>query len=144
MAWQSKDRSGPKSSGDMADIVELMLASGARIGEVLALRWCDIDLRTGTLEINATIKTDPGRGTYRKSLERTRLIALPEFAVRMLDRRRSRMPDSVIDAVFPTRNRTWQQVNNVERRWRQIRDEAGLDWVTPDMFRRGVPTQPRT
>jgi hypothetical protein len=31
---------------------------------------------------------------------------------------------------------TWQQVNNVERRWRQIRREAGLEWVTPDAFRR--------
>jgi integrase len=40
-----------------------------------------------------------------------------------------------IDAVFPTRNGTWQQVNNVERRWRQIRKDAGLEWVTPNAFR---------
>ena len=37
-AWMTKDRSGPKSSGDLADIIELMLATGARIGEVLAIR----------------------------------------------------------------------------------------------------------
>jgi hypothetical protein len=46
------------------------------------------------------------------------------------------MPANLLDAVFPTRNATWQQVNNVERRWRQIRREAGLDWITPDLFRR--------
>lgn len=44
------------------------------------------------------------------------------------------------DAVFPTHNGTWQQVNNVERRWRQIRADTGLGWVTPDTFRKTVAT----
>ncbi len=42
--------------------------------------------------------------------------------------------------MFPTRNGTWQQVNNVERRWRQIRKDTGLDWVTPHTFRKTVAT----
>ena len=138
-AWQTKDRTGPKSSGDMAEIIELMLTTGARIGEVLALRWRDIDLHARTVEINATIKTEPAFGTHRKALARTRLVAPPESAVRVLDGRRSRMPDGANDGVFPTRNGTWQQVNNVERRWRQIRREADLDWLAPDMFRRAEP-----
>lgn len=33
-AWIARDRPGPKSSDDMVDIIDLMLASGARIGEV--------------------------------------------------------------------------------------------------------------
>jgi hypothetical protein len=41
--------------------------------------------------------------------------------------------------VFPTRNGTWHQVNNVARRWRQIRREAGLEWVTLEVFRRNGP-----
>lgn len=41
---------------------------------------------------------------------------------------------------FPTRNGTWQQVNNVERRWRQIRHGTDLDWVTPHTFRKTVAT----
>jgi integrase len=141
-AWLGKERPGPKSSEDMADIIELMLTTGARIGEVLALRWRDIDLGTKTVEINATIKTESGLGTHRKPLPHPRLVALPELAVQVLARRRCHVSDSPIDAVFPTRNGTWQQVNNVERRWRQIRQEAGLDWMTPDMFCRGVPTLP--
>lgn len=40
----------------------------------------------------------------------------------------------------PTRKGTWQQVNNVERRWRQIRQDTGLDWVTPHTFRKTVAT----
>lgn len=136
-AWLSKERSGPKSSGDIADIIDVMLATGARIGEVLALRWVDIDFEARVVHVNATIKTEAGIGTYRKSLTRPRLVALPEGAVLILQSRRRRSPDNFLDAVFPTRNATWQQVNNVERRWRQIRHEAGLEWVTPNAFRRG-------
>lgn len=134
--WLRKERSGPKSSGDIADIIELMLATGARIGEVLALRWRDIDLGARVIDVNATIKTESGIGTYRKSLARARLVGLPEDAALMLRARRRTSRDNFLDAVFPTRNVTWQQVNNVERRWRQIRREAGLEWVTPDAFRR--------
>lgn len=135
-AWLNKERSGPKSSGDIADIIEVMLATGARIGEVLALRWADIDLGARVIEVNATIKTESGIGTYRKPLARPRLLALPEGAGLMLQARHRTSRDNFLDAVFPTRNVTWQQVNNVERRWRQIRRDAGLEWVTPDTFRR--------
>lgn len=140
--WLDKERSGPRSSADMSDIIEVMTGTGARIGEVLALRWSDIDLDTRTVAINATIKTSPGVGTYRKPLVRPRLVALPEYTTLLLARRRRTIPDNWLDAVFPTRNATWQQVNNVERRWRQIRREAGLDWITPEMFRRTGPGAP--
>ncbi|QWC84158.1 tyrosine-type recombinase/integrase [Nocardioidaceae bacterium] len=135
-AWLNKERSGPKSSGDIADIIEVMLATGARLGEVLALRWADIDAEARVVDVNATIKTEPGVGTYRKALARPRLVALSEDAALILQARRRTTPDNFLDAVFPTRNVTWQQVNNVERRWRQIRRAASLEWVTPDAFRR--------
>ncbi|HET7690088.1 MAG TPA: tyrosine-type recombinase/integrase [Nocardioidaceae bacterium] len=138
-AWLGKERSGPKSSRDMADIVDLMLATGARIGEVLALRWRDVDLDARTIEINATVKTEAGTGTYRKLLPRSRSLELPTSAVEALKSRRKTIRENHLDAVFPTRNITWHQVNNIERRWRQIRREAGLEWVTPELFRR----QPR-
>lgn len=105
-----------------------MLATGARIGEVLALRWADIDLGARVIDVNATVKTESGIGTYRKALARPRLVALPERAAVTLQARRRTSRDNFLDAVFPTRNVTWQQVNNVERRWRQIRREAGLEW----------------
>lgn len=117
-----------------------MLATGARIGEVLALRWVDMDLGARVVEINATIKTESGIGTYRKLLSRPRLVTLPECAALVLEARRLSIPENFLDAVFPTRNVTWQQVNNVERRWRQIRRGAGLEWITPEAFRRNSST----
>ena len=43
-------------------------------------------------------------------------------------------------AVFATRNGTWHQVVNIERRWRQIRRDTGYEWVTPHTFRKTVAT----
>ena len=41
--WQQPvpGKPGPRRTGDLADIVDLMLATGARIGHFLALRWED-------------------------------------------------------------------------------------------------------
>lgn len=134
-AWVAKDRPGPKSSGDLVDIIDLMLGTGARIGEVLALRWRDIDLAAGTVEISGTVKTETAKGTYRKAIPSPRTVELTTFAVAVLRRRQHSAGRNAIDAVFATRNGTWHQVNNVERRWRQVRAEAGLEWVTPNNFR---------
>jgi len=145
-AWTAEQRPGPKASNDMSDIIDLMLATGARIGEVLALRWADValDADRPSLTINGTIKTEPSKGTYRKASPKSdssvRTVVLPDFATTMLRRRQAAARENPNDAVFPTRNGTWQQVNNVERRWRQVRKDTGLDWVTPHTFRKTVAT----
>ncbi|MFZ5848381.1 MAG: tyrosine-type recombinase/integrase [Actinomycetota bacterium] len=145
-AWTAKQRPGPKASSDMADIIDLMLATGARIGEILAVRWVDValDATRPNLTINGTIKTEPGKGTYRKPSPKSdasvRTVVLPDFAIAVLKRRQAAARRNPNDAVFPTRNGTWQQVNNVERRWRQIRKDTDLDWVTPHTFRKTVAT----
>ncbi|MFC6706771.1 tyrosine-type recombinase/integrase [Flexivirga alba] len=145
-AWTTKQRPGPKASSDMADIIDLMLATGARIGEALALRWTDVDLESPQphLTITGTVKTEPGKGTYRKPAPKSdssvRTIVLPQFAVTMFRRRRGSAAGNETTPVFPTRNGTWLQVNNVERRWREIRRNTGLDWVTPHTFRKTVAT----
>jgi integrase len=145
-AWTAKQRPGPKATSDMADIIDLMLATGARIGEILAVRWVDValDATRPNLTINGTIKTEPGRGTYRKHSPKSdasvRTVVLPDFAIAVFKRRQAAVRENPNDAVFPTRNGTWQQVNNVERRWRQIRKDTGLDWVTPHTFRKTVAT----
>jgi mutator family transposase/integrase-like protein len=75
-----------------------------------------------------------------KSDSSVRTVVLPDFATAVLRRRVAAARENSNDAVFPTRNGTWQQVNNVERRWRQIRKDTGLEWVTPHTFRKTVAT----
>ncbi len=123
-----------------------MLATGCRIGEVLALRWGDLELDSDqpTLTVSGTIKTETGKGTYRKPTPKSeasqRTIVLPPFAVELLWTRREFSTPNDLDAVFSTRNGTWHQVVNIERRWRQIRKDTGFEWVTPHTFRKTVAT----
>jgi integrase len=130
----------------MVDIIDLMIATGCRIGEVLALRWSDLDLdgELPTLTVSGTIKTEIGKGTYRKPTPKSdasrRTVVLPRFAVELLRLRRQFASASENDSVFATRNGTWHQVVNVERRWRQIRKDTGYEWVTPHTFRKTVAT----
>lgn len=130
----------------MADIIDLMLATGCRIGEILAWRWSDLDLDADlpTLTVSGTIKTKTGKGTYRKATPKTdtsrRTVVLPRFATELLRVRREFAIPNENDAVFATRNGTWHQVVNVERRWRQIREDSGYEWVTPHTFRKTVAT----
>lgn len=145
-AWMTKKRPGPKPNKDMPDIVDLLLATGCRIGEVLAFRWTDIDFTATppTVSISGTIKTETGKGTYRKPKPKSdaskRTIALPPFAVDVLMRRRIEQRPNHYNAVFATRNGTWHQVGNIERRWRTIRADTGFEWVTPHTFRKTVAT----
>lgn len=145
-SWMTKKRPGPKPNQDMPDIIDLLLATGCRIGEVLAIRWTDIDLSATppTVSISGTIKTETGKGTYRKPKPKSdsskRTIALPPFAVDVLMRRRVEQRANHYNAVFATRNGTWHQVGNIERRWRTIRADTGFDWVTPHTFRKTVAT----
>ena len=144
--WVNADRPGPKTTGDMADIIDLMLATGCRIGEVLALRWSDLDLDGDlpVLTVSGTIKTETGKGTYRKPTPKSdssrRTLVLPRFAAELLRVRREFATPTDNDAVFATRQGTWHQVVNVERRWRQIRKDSGYEWVTPHTFRKTVAT----
>jgi integrase len=146
--WQQPvpGKPGPRHTGDLADIVDLMLATGARIGEILALRWEDLDLAAErpTLTICGTLVYVTGTGFFRQEWTKSdagyRTIVLPRFAVGMLLARKLLAADNPHDAIFASRRGTWLSPNNVRRQWRQARADTGLEWVTPHTFRKTVAT----
>jgi len=146
--WQqpTPGKPGPRPTGDLADIVDLMLATGVRIGEVLALRWADVDLvaEHPTVTICGTIVFVKGKGFFRQDWTKSdagyRTVVLPRFAVGMLMARKLTAADNPIDAIFPSRRDTWLSPHNVRRQWRQARTDTGLEWVTPHTFRKTVAT----
>lgn len=146
--WQRPipGKPGPRHSGDLADIVDLMLATGARIGEILAVRWEDLDLAAEhpTLTICGTIVYLKGKGFFRQEWTKSdagfRTVVLPRFAVGMLLARKLVAADNPHDAIFASRRGTWLSPQNVRRQWRQARADTGLEWVTPHTFRKTVAT----
>lgn len=138
---------GPPPDGQLELIIEVMLGTSARIGEVLAIRRCDIDVTRSpaTVRLCGTIVSPAGKSTYRqahpKTAKSTRTISAPSFAAEALRQRLAKVPpEDPEHLLFFTRNGTPLTTNNVRRRLRAILAEAGISGVTPHAFRRTVAT----
>ncbi|MCM6772753.1 tyrosine-type recombinase/integrase [Nocardia sp. CDC159] len=142
--------SGPKRSRMILDIADVLLGTGVRPGEVLAIRWCDLDLAAelprvticGTI-IRLKGKKEDGKGLIRQEWTKTdagyRSIALPKFAVDTLMRRKLDAKSNKLDLVFPNRNGDIYDPHNFRRSWREARGTT-FAWITPKTFRKSVAT----
>lgn len=138
---------GPPPDGQLEQIIEVMLGTSARIGEVLAIRKCDVDVTStpATVRICGTIVSPAGKPTHRqphpKTAKSTRTVSVPGFTAEVLRQRlvvaASEDPEHLL---FVTRNGTPLTTNNVRRRLRSVMAEAGIEGVTPHSFRRTVAT----
>ena len=74
----------------LAPLAALALSTGLRRGELLALRWGDVDLEAGTLTVSRALARSAS-GAYRisepKSRRSHRSVALPALARQALERR---------------------------------------------------------
>jgi integrase len=77
---------------DLVDPFTLLIATGLRRGELLALRWSDYDEAAGTLSVCGRGVRVTGKGLVRDDETKTaagrRTIALPRFAIETLAARR--------------------------------------------------------
>ena len=133
-----------RSKADVSDVVEVALATGARIGEVLALRWEDVDLEAGTVMICGTVALPatppltPFRQGHPKTSSSLRTLLLPAFGVEVLLRRRVEGAPSAL--VFPSARDTVRDPAAVRKTLKRALEGTGLEWVTPHTFRRTVAT----
>jgi integrase len=75
----------------LGPLFQVAIATGMRQGELLGLRWSDVDLAAGTLAVRQALKRDgDGKLTYGapKTKKSRRVIALPAFAVAALEQQR--------------------------------------------------------
>src|SRR4029450_704065 len=91
---------------DIPDLVSMLMATGLRIGEALALRWADLDLTAGTLTVRGTVVRVNGKGLMIKETKTaagTRTLVLPAWCVDMLQLRATGRSALVTDKspVFP-------------------------------------------
>ena len=144
-----RKRSGPPRVPDLLDIIDIELATGARIGEVLALRWQDVDLEAEkpTAHICGTVVALPGkksdggglvRQEHRKAKDRYTVV-LPRFAVATLLRVKVSAVPNAHDVIFPSSTGTLRSPKNLRTQMREARGKE-FSWVTPHTFRRTVAT----
>lgn len=140
--WQGEWQGGPRRAYALVEIFVLLMATGERIAEVLALRWDDIEhLDDDTQPVRVTISGTIGKDGKRKPLPKTdhgyRTVLLPEFGRRALQTQRDRgIP---YDLVFPTRKGTPFFPSNIRTHWREIRGQD-YKWVVPKSFRKTAAT----
>lgn len=127
---------------DLPDLTRMMLATGVRIGEALAVGWSEVDLDERTVDIRWRLVRRTGVGLLRLPSTKSgrkgeRMVPLPSWAVTMLKRRRLAIGPGV-EAVFPDSLGGWRDPANVRRVWRQIRDDAELDGLVSHTLRKTV------
>jgi integrase len=139
--------SGPKPDGQLGAIVEVMLGTSARIGEVLAIRRRDVDITSvvPSIRLSGTIVSRNGEPTFRQDHPKTaksrRVVALPSFTADAVRRRLARVGSLGLDSLlFQSRDGTPLTTANVRRQLRHVLGGVGIAGVTPHMFRRTVAT----
>jgi integrase len=127
---------------DLPDLMLMMLATGCRIGECLAIGWSEIDLDGTAVDVRWRLVRRTGVGLLRLPSTKSgrkgeRLIPLPSWAVTMLRRRRLAIGQGV-EAVFPDSLGNWRDPSNVRRVWREVRDELELEGFVSHTLRKTV------
>jgi len=128
----------------------LLIGTGLRVGEALALRWRDVDLASRVVHVRRTVTLLKGHIYFHEPKTRhgIRDVALPEFAVRALeDLRALRPPRSPDDLIFvnaagrlPTRANIRSSLLRLLRRLRlpAVRIHDFRDFHASILFRQGV------
>jgi integrase len=132
-------------------LVPVALTLGLRRGEVLGLRWSDVDLDDGTMNVRFQVQRQDGELHFLepKSKESQRTLPMPPFLVDILRTHRTRQLEERIaagpvwrdhDLVFPTEVGTPQDGMNVTHRFQARLKRAGLPRMRFHDLRHGAAT----
>ena len=123
-------------------VAALALASGMRRGELLALRWSDVDFDGGKVRVERSLEETAKGLRFKppKTKHGRRAISLPASALEMLrDHRRAhlewrlrhamgKLPDDAL--VFPGADDAPRAPSGLTREWRQVVTAKGLPRVS--------------
>ena len=137
-------------AGDPALQLYLTLAAmtGARRGQLLALRWSDVDLEGGSLSIQRSLVEGPdGPLLVPTKTRRAYRVALDAASVELLERHRARIgggeqrfEDQFVFSGDPDGERPWLP-NFVTKRFIKVRRAAGLGHFRLHDLRHFMATQ---
>src|SRR5829696_4967302 len=127
------------ANGDALEALwHLALTTGMRRGELLGLRWSDIDLNVGTLSVRRTLSrgsTSRLESGEPKTIAGRRRVALPASTVERLRRHATKQKELWLavgpgyadrDLVFATVNGTPIHPNTLSRAYAQLIERAGV------------------
>lgn len=148
--WYFDDKQGAATkpmSERVRWVTELLLATGMRIGEAMALRWKDIDFEARRVNISGTLVENGVlvRQGYPKTESSTGSLALPEKTIGMLIKLHSQTKwQAASDPVFATRTGNFAAPTAIRRSLRRLSELYPGTLPMPDLaphdLRRAVGT----
>lgn len=114
-----------RAEGQIGLMVRFAIATGCRRGEICALRWADVDLDKGVVQIRQTATVVGFRTVVgpTKTESSARAVALPESMVHEL---RKHKQAATCDVVFPNSVGSVQDPNRVSNLVRDFFDGLGF------------------
>lgn len=126
---------------DLPDLTRMLLATGVRIAECLALDFKDLEPNPGLVAVDWQITRITGKGLVRgptKSEAGERTLRLPRWGVEIVKRRGDTR--NWTGPLFPDAKGGWRDPSNTSRVFREARERAGFGWITSHNFRKTVAT----
>jgi integrase len=136
---------------DLPDLIRFAIGSGLRIGELCAVRWMDLDLDgipvvsetdmrlVPVVAVRQNVYPVKGKGLTvhgGKTATALRIVPLPQLVTSRLWARRH-SDDDPSWPVFAAAGRdgqpTYRWPSNARRSVRVVREQVGLEWMTPDV-----------
>lgn len=125
---------------DLPDLIHFLLGTGVRIGEAIAVQWCDLDLDAGKIAIVANIVRVKGVGLIRQVDESSKLtvrrLDAPDGLIAMLRARRERIRHGDDDPVFPAVRGGWRDPSNTGADLRDFLKWSGFEGLTSHLIGR--------
>lgn len=104
----------------------IMLHSGLRRGELIALRWHDIDLEKGTISVNKAVSFDRGRPSEKKTTKTTAGIRTVYIPQKLIDYLREKDPGDPDALVVPSAKGDIMTSSGWRRMWESYMAELNL------------------
>lgn len=147
-------------SRDLPDIVHTMLGTGLRVGELMGLRWRNLNLEgtplvvagqpalVPTVTVEGNVARVRGQGVKfheGKTESAKRTVPLPPFVVETLLSRRARLgplaaDDLPVFAALTPGGLVWRDPGKVTGWVREVRGWVGLEWMTTHVWRKTAAT----
>lgn len=120
----------------------LALSLGLRQGELLGLRWQDLDLEVGSLRVNASVERASGLLAEPKTQSSRRQIRLSPRLLGVLRRHRERSGPVLPTAfLFPRADGSPLSASTLYHRWRALTVRAGVPQIAFHGCRHTAATQ---
>jgi integrase len=128
---------------DLPDLIDGMLVTGLRIGEVTAITWPYVNLDAGTVDTGGVVTRVKGQGLLVRravsSKVKNRTLLLPEWGAAMF-RRRFASTRHATGPVFAAVQVGLRDPANTEHHLKNAFTKAGLPWLTSHVLRKTVAT----